>query len=168
MTTRLRLSRDYPRDVAVFASALADPAFHLARLDTVAGGELVEHRVERERVVVTVRQPIAPGNVPAVIERLLSGSLVLTKTERWELGDARCDGRVEVVVPRAPVTANGTMTVVPIPGGCRLDIAVAATVSIPFAGALVEPAVADGIRTLTTAEHDRISEWFATSGPAGT
>jgi hypothetical protein len=41
-------------------------------------------------------------------------------------------------------------------------------VSIPFAGALVEPAVADGIRSLTTAEHDRISDWFATTGPAGT
>ena len=34
------------------------------------------------------------------------------------------------------------------------------TVTIPLAGALIEGAVADGVRQLTHVEHDNITRWL--------
>ena len=166
MTTRLRSSRDYPQGVGVFAAALADPAFHRARLGE--GGELVSHHAVPGRVDVTVRQPVAAGAVPAPIAALLSDALVVTRTEHWTLSDRRLDGEVDVVVPRAPVRSAGSMTVSPVPGGgCRLELDVAVRVTVPFAGALVEPAVVGGIRALTAQEHEHISAYLARAAGSG-
>ena len=168
MSSRLRAGRDYPYDVPVLARALADPAFHRARLDPRAGGEVVDLRATPGRVVVTVRQPVPSGVVPPAIGRLLTGGLVLVRTEHWRLDDRRLEGDVEVEVPRAPVGADGSMSVTARDGGCRLELDVAVRVHVPFAGALVEPAVVEGIRTLTRGEHDRISAWLAAAEPGGT
>lgn len=168
MTTRLRSSRDYPQGVDVFAVALADPAFHRARLG--GGGEVVSHHATPERVDVTVRQPIAATAVPATIATLLSDALVITRTEHWTLDAERLDGEVDVVVPRAPVHSAGTMTVSPLPaGGCRLEVEVevAVRVAVPFAGLLVEPAVVGGIRALTAQEHEYISAYLAGAAGSG-
>ena len=165
MTTRLRASRDYSHDVTDFAVALADPEFHRARLDAGGGGEVERHRVTGTpsdgTVEVVVRQPVPTGQVPPALGRLLTGGLVLRRTERWRLDARRCEGRVEVVVPLAPVRAQGTMSVAAAVGpGCRLEVDVAVTVTIPLAGALIEGAVADGVRQLTTVEHDNITRWL--------
>lgn len=165
MTTRLRASRDYPHDVADFAAALADPDFHRARLDAGGGGEVERHRVTGTpsdgTVEVVVRQPVPTGQVPPALGRLLTGGLVLRRTERWRLGSWRCEGRVQVAVPLAPVRAEGTMGVAAGAGaGCRLEVDVAVTVTIPLAGALIEGTVADAVRQLTQVEHDNITRWL--------
>lgn len=161
MTTRLQAGREYPHPVAAFARALADPDFHRARLDAGGGGEVERHEVHGARLEVVVRQPVPTGQVPPAIGRLLTGGLVLRRTERWHLSDDRCAGTVEVSVPRAPVRAEGTMSVVSAgQDACLLDVDVAVTVTIRFAGALVEGAVADGVRQLTRVEHDNITRWL--------
>ncbi|WP_285587516.1 DUF2505 domain-containing protein [Actinomycetospora sp. NBRC 106378] len=163
MTTRLQAGREYPHPVAAFARALADPDFHRARLDAGGGGEVERHEMHGSRLEVVVRQPVPTGQVPPAIGRLLTGGLVLRRTERWRLSDDRCEGTVEVSVPRAPVRAEGTMSVDGVGGdgtACVLDVDVAITVTIPFAGALVEGAVADGVRQLTSVEHDNITRWL--------
>lgn len=163
MTSRLRTSRDYAQPVGAFATALADPAFHRARLDVGGGGEVVAHRAEAGRIEVVVRQPVPTAAVPAPIAALLAGSLVLTRSERWTLGSERLDGLVDVVVPRAPLRAEGSMSVSARgpEAGCRLLVEVDVEVTVPFAGALIEPGVVAGIRSLTGVEHERISEWLA-------
>lgn len=161
MTTRLRLSRDYPETVAAFAAALADPAFHAARLDASAGGELVSHEASAGAVTAVLRQPVPAEAVPRPVARLLRGALVITRTERWTLGDAELTARVDVEVPRAPVLADGSSTVAARGSGCRLTVDVGVRVTVPLAGALVEPAVVTGIRGLTAVEHDRISAFLS-------
>ncbi|HEY2221772.1 DUF2505 domain-containing protein [Actinomycetospora sp.] len=165
MTTRLRATRDYAHDVADFAVALADPAFHRARLDAGGGGEVERHRTtgtpDDGTVEVVVRQPVPTGQVPPAIGRLLTGGLVLRRTERWRLSPSCCAGEVEVAVPMAPVRAEGTMSVSGTSGsGCRLAVDVDVTVTIPLAGALIEGVVADGVRQLTRVEHDNITRWL--------
>ncbi|MCD2192805.1 DUF2505 domain-containing protein [Actinomycetospora endophytica] len=167
MTTRLRASRDYAHDVAEFATALADPDFHRARLDAGGGGEVERHEltgtVRDGKVEVVVRQPIPTGQVPPAIGRLLTGGLVLRRTERWRLSPSCCAGEVEVSVPLAPVRAEGTMRVSGTPGsGCTLAVDVAVTVAIPLAGGLIEGAVVDAVRQLTRVEHDNITRWLDT------
>lgn len=165
MTTRLRATRDYAHDVAEFAVALADPDFHRARLDAGGGGEVERHEVagspEDRTVEVVVRQPVPTGQVPPAIGRLLTGGLVLRRTEWWRLAPSYCSGQVEVAVPLAPVRAEGTMKVSGTSGSrCTLEVDVAVTVAIPLAGGLLEGAVADGVRQLTRTEHDNITRWL--------
>jgi len=160
VTKRLHASRGYPHDVADFADALADPDFHRARLDAGGGGDVERHEVSGSRILVVVRQPVPAGQIPPAIARLLTGGLELRRTERWHVSDERCAGTVEVAVPLAPVRAEGTMSVEPRSSGCRLDVDVDVTVTIPFAGALLESAVVDGVRQLTSVEHDNITRWL--------
>ena len=160
MTTRLQVSRDYPDPVAAFAAALADPAFHSARLDTGSGGEVVSHRQDGAAITVVLRQPVPAEAVPRPIARLLGGALVITRTERWTLSDTRLAAVIDVVVPRAPVVAGGSTTVTATAGGSRLGIDVGVRVTVPLAGAFVEPSVVEGIRDLTAVEHDNIAAYL--------
>jgi hypothetical protein len=171
VSTRLALSRDYPHGVPAFAAALAEPDFHRVKLDVDGSGRIEVVAFERRDgaddregtryVRVVLRQPVPPGQVPAVIERLLSGVLVIERTEEWTLTPRRCDGRARVVVPGTPIGAAGTMSVAPqAPDGSRLSIDLDITASVPFLGGGIERAVVAGIRGLTGTEHDRISRWL--------
>ncbi|WP_165825981.1 DUF2505 domain-containing protein [Actinomycetospora cinnamomea] len=169
MSTRLALSREYPHGVPAFAAALADPEFHRVKLDVDGTGRIeVVAFEEREgtgeddrRVRVVLRQPVPPGQVPAVVERLLSGVLVIERTEEWRLTPQRCDGRARVAVPGTPINAGGTMAVAPTGDGSRLAVDLEITAAIPLLGGGIERAVVTGIRGLTGGEHDRISRWLA-------
>lgn len=167
MSTRVQLSREYPHAVSSFAAALTDPAFHRTKLDVDGSGqiEVVEFSRDHgadgsERVGVVLLQPVPPGRMPAVVERLLSGVLVIRRTERWRLAADRCDGRTEVVVPRTPIGAVGRMSVEPSGTGSRLSVDISVTASVPLVGAGIEWAVLTGIRGLTGKEHERISTWL--------
>ncbi|CAA9294330.1 MAG: hypothetical protein AVDCRST_MAG54-4729 [uncultured Actinomycetospora sp.] len=173
MSTRLALSRAYPHGVPAFAAALADPDFHRVKLDVDGTGRIEVVAFEGQdagtdpgHVRVVLRQPVPPGQIPAVVERLLAGVLVIERTEEWTLTPRRCDGRARVVVPGTPISAGGTMSVVPDGDGSRLSVDLAITAAVPLLGGGIERQVVTGIRGLTGSEHDRISRWLA-AGQAG-
>ncbi|GAA4882209.1 DUF2505 domain-containing protein [Actinomycetospora straminea] len=180
MSTRLALSRAYPYGVPVFAAALADPEFHRVKLDVDGSGRIDVVAFDRaspadgaQRVRVVLRQPVPPGQVPAVVERLLSGVLVIERTEEWRLTPERCQGRAYVAVPGTPISAEGTMSVVGegtgdgAGEGSRLSVDLDVTAAIPLLGGGIERAVVTGIRGLTGTEHERISDWLDRAGRAG-
>ncbi|GAA4774274.1 hypothetical protein GCM10023200_03440 [Actinomycetospora chlora] len=170
MSTRLSLSRDYPHGVPAFAAALADPEFHRVKLDVDGSGciEVLAFERRDDRVRVVLRQPVPPGQVPSVVERLLSGVLVIERTEEWRLTPRRCDGRARVAVPGTPIGADGTMSVAPAGDGhSRLAVDLAITAAIPLLGGGIERSVVTGIRGLTGSEHERISRWLEHAERAG-
>jgi hypothetical protein len=180
VSTRVQLAREYPYDVSAFVGALGDPEFHRVKLDLDGSGRIEVLDFSRvpadatddgtEHVSVALRQPVPPGRVPAVVERLLDGVLVIDRTERWRLAAQGCRGEAEVDVPRTPISAAGTMTVDPAGGSAsRLAVGLDVTVSIPFVGGGIERAVVTGIRGLTGTEHQRISAWLdrASERPGG-
>lgn len=178
VSTRLALSRDYPHGVPAFAVALADPEFHRVKLDVDGSGRIEVVGFERSdlsgaartgrRVRAVLRQQVPPGQVPALVERLLSGILVIERTEEWRLTPERCDGRARVAVPGTPISAEGTMSVAPEGAGhSRLAVDLAITAAMPLLGGGIERAVVSGIRELTSSEHERISRWLARAERAG-
>ena len=99
---------------------------------------------------------------------MLSGILVIERTEEWTLTPRRCDGRTRVAVPGTPISAVGTMAVVPQGAdGTRLSIDLDITAAVPLLGGGIERAVVAGIRGLTGGEHDRISRWLVRAEQAG-
>ncbi len=175
MSTRLQLSRDYPFGVAAFASALSDPDFHRIKLDVDGSGRIEVLAFARDvdpasgtgTASVTLRQPVPPGQIPAVVERLLAGVLVIERTEEWTLGPEECTGRARVAVPGTPVGAEGTMSVTRAPAGSRLGVDLDIAAHVPLFGSGIERAVVTGIRALTGTEHDRISKWLSRAERAG-
>jgi hypothetical protein len=65
------------------------------------------------------------------------------------------------------MTVSGVPSAVPDApdGGCRLAVDVGVRVTVPLAGALIEPSVVEGIRGLTSAEHDSISAYLRGARP---
>ncbi|MEJ2888600.1 DUF2505 domain-containing protein [Actinomycetospora aeridis] len=174
MSTRLALSRAYPYGVPAFAAALADPEFHRIKLDVDGSGRIEVLAFDRadgpgdtRRIRVVLRQPVPPGQVPSVVERLLSGVLVIERTEEWRLGPQRCDGRARVAVPGTPISAAGTMSVAGDDEGSRLSVDLDITAAVPLLGGGIERSVVTGIRGLTGSEHDRISRWLDGAERAG-
>jgi len=175
VSTRLQLSRDYPYGVAAFASALADPDFHRVKLDVDGSGRIEVLAFARDvdpasgagTASVTLRQPVPPGQIPVVVERLLAGVLVIERTEEWTLGPDECSGRARVTVPGTPVGAEGTMSVTRAAEGSRLGVDLDIVAQIPLFGGGIERSVVTGIRALTGSEHDRISSWLSRAERTG-
>lgn len=175
MSTRLQLSRDYPYGVAAFTAALADPDFHRVKLDVDGSGriEVVEFTRDVDpatgagTVTVALRQPVPPGVVPVVLERLLAGMLVVERREEWSLAPDGCTGLAQVSVSGTPVGASGSMSVAPTAGGSRLGVDLEIAAQVPVFGGGIERAVVTGIRGLTGTEHDRISGWLSRAEHAG-
>ena len=165
----MSLSRDYPYGVPAFVTALADPEFHRVKLDVNGSGriEVLAFEATPTSARVVLRQPVPPGQVPAVVERLLSGVLVIERTEEWTLRESGCRGHARVTVPGTPITAEGAMSVTPRPGGARLAVDLTITAGIPVLGAGIERAVVSGIRGLTGTEHEKISRWLERAEQAG-
>lgn len=167
MSTRVRLSREYPHGVPAFAAALADPEFHRVKLDLDGSAAIEVVDVVREttedgvEVRLTLRQPVPATVVPAALEQLVRGRLVLERHEHWTLAEDRCSGRTEVAVPHTPIGAQGWMEVTPSGAGSTLAVDLEVTASVPLLGGGIERAVLAGIRRLTGSEHERISAWLA-------
>lgn len=162
VSTRVALTREYPYDVSAFVGALADPEFHRVKLDVDGSGriEVLDFTHDADRVTVVLRQPVPSGRVPAAVERLLDGMLVIERTERWRLAETGCRGDARVDVARTPISAVGTMTVDPARDGARLGVDLDVTASVPLLGGGIERAVVSGIRALTGTEHQRIFAWL--------
>lgn len=175
VSTRVQLSREYPYGVPAFAAALADPEFHRVKLDVDGSGgiEVLDFRHDRSEddtpaaVTVSLRQPVPPGHVPAAVEQLLRGRLVIERTEHWTLSPTGCRGRTEVSVPMTPISADGAMAVRPTEGGARLTVDLRVNATVPLLGGGIERAVVTGIRKLTGKEHERISTWLSRPAQSG-
>jgi Protein of unknown function (DUF2505) len=74
-----------------------------------------------------------------VVAGLAPGDLEMARTEMWHpIGDGQARGAIEVAVPGAPVSAIGTVMLVSLATGARLDFSTTVRVNIPLVGGQVE------------------------------
>jgi hypothetical protein len=121
-----------------------------------------------ERAEFTVRQGVGREHLPSVIQKVLSGDLVIERTENWRCtGEGRYEGTVEANVAGAPGRINGTMLLVDLDdiGGGRPGSEFAldgeAQVKIPLVGGKVEAVIAEQVEKLVGKETRFLLDWLA-------
>jgi hypothetical protein len=136
----------------------------LLKLDTHAprAGEPVE------RAEYTVRQGVGREHLAPVIQKVLSGDLVIERTERWRrTAPGSYDGTFAATVVGAPGRITGTLRLADLAdiGGGRPGSELAldgyAQVSIPLVGGKIEAVIAEQVQQLVARETRFALDWLA-------
>jgi hypothetical protein len=153
----------YPTEVGRTFAALADPAYLRARLAAVGGpeSELLEHARDGDEVHYRLRFALPNHVLPALVQPLVGGRLVIERTESLRPFDDGYLGDVEVAVPGAPVGADGEVTLRPAAGGSEFAVHADVVVRVPLIGGRIEESIADNIAKLLVLESDFTREWLA-------
>jgi Protein of unknown function (DUF2505) len=153
----------YPSEVGRTFAALADPDYLCARLAEVGGpdAELLEHTRDGDDVRYRLRFALERDVLPALVQSLVGGRLLIERTESLHPDGDGYGGDVRVAVPGAPVSATGGMTLRPAAGGSEFALHADVSVRVPLIGGRIEASVGDQVRQLLTSESEFTRKWLA-------
>ncbi|GAA4966141.1 DUF2505 domain-containing protein [Kineococcus glutinatus] len=128
----------------------------------------LEHSADVQQVgsnlITTVRRAQATTGLPELATRFLGQRSVLVETVTWAPAgaDGRRTGRFELLVERVPLSATGTISVVPVgPAACLQVLDAEVTARVPLFGRQAEQAAADGLRKALAVENGVAARWLA-------
>jgi hypothetical protein len=148
-------------------ATMVDPEFLRERLRRMGGpgAELLEHRADAEGARYRLRHGLSSADLPPIVGTLMSGDIVIERTEEIEREDAgryRGDVTVHIHGTPAPASAAGWMRLADIDGtGSEFVVHADVTVKVPLLGGKIEGIVADQVRSLLAAETAFTLEWLA-------
>jgi hypothetical protein len=158
-----RSESTYPAD-EVYAT-MVDPDFLRARLEQIGGpgAELLEHTADIEGARYRLRHGLDGRDLPPVVRGVLSGNVMIERTERWTRQESgRYLGEVQVAIPGAPASAAGGMRLRDTPdGGSELQVRADIAVEVPLIGGKIEGIVAEQVQNLLRAESAFTRQWLA-------
>jgi Protein of unknown function (DUF2505) len=142
MPRSLALSLDAPVRVEEILATFGDEQYWQARLAAFDGGTATLNGLtigDDGSVAAALTVSLFAKRLPKVVAALAHGDLEMARTETWHpIGDGQARGTIEVAVPGAPVSATGTVTLVSLASGARLDFSTTVQVNIPLVGGQVE------------------------------
>ncbi|MGH3569157.1 MAG: DUF2505 domain-containing protein [Pseudonocardia sp.] len=157
-----RSTSQYSAD-EVYAT-MVDPDYLRARLDHLGGSraELLEHQADPDGARYRLRHGLAAADLPPLVAALVSGDIVIERTEtivRKDVG--RYAGDVSVDIHGTPASAAGRLRLVDLDGGgSELDVHADVTVNVPLVGGRIEATIADQIKKLLAAETAFTLGWL--------
>jgi len=165
MPHRIDYSHSSPHAADDVAAVMLDEEFLRARLAELGGpgAALLEHHLDdggggRYRL----RQGVDRAMLPSFVSSLVSGNLVIERSETLRREAAgRYGGAVDVRIPGAPVTADGSLQLTDAAGGSRLQIRADVSVPVPFLGGKIEKSIGEAVEMLLAAETRFLLEWLA-------
>lgn len=152
----------YPAD-QVFA-VMVDADYLRARLAKLGGpgAELLEHSANATSGRYRLRHGVDKQDLPPLVGGLVSGNLVIERTESLRReADGRYGGTVDVAIPGTPASAKGSIRITDTPGGSELVVQADVTVAIPLLGGRIEAVIADQVKGLLVAETAFTLDWLA-------
>lgn len=157
-----RSTSQYSAD-EVYAT-MVDPDHLRARLVRLGGShaELLEHRADPDGARYRLRHGLSPADLPPLVTALVSGDIVIERTETLVRKDVgRYAGNVSVDIRGTPASAAGRLHLVDLDGGgSELDIHADVTVNVPLIGGRIEAAIADQVKKLLAAETAFTLGWL--------
>ena len=127
-----------------------------------AGGSPLDH------AEFTVRQGVGREDLPSVIQKVLSGDLIIERTETWRrTAQGRYEGTIDANVSGAPGRITGTMRLVDLDDigggrpGSEFTLDGEAHVKIPLVGGKVEAVIAEQVQKLVGKETQFALDWLA-------
>lgn len=164
MPHRIDYSHSSPHAADDVAAVMLDEEFLRARLAQLGGpgAALLEHHVDDGGGRYRLRQGVDRAMLPSFVSSLVSGDLVIERSETLRREAAgRYGGAVDVRIPGAPVTAQGSLQLTDTGGGSRLQIRADVSVPVPFLGGKIEKSIGEAVEMLLAAETRFILEWLA-------
>lgn len=138
------------------------------------GAALLQHEAgpeepPTERAEYTVRQGVDRRRLPSVLQKVISGDLVIERLESWRrTAPGRYDGTFRANVPGAPSKIGGTLRLVDLADigdgrpGSELVLDGTAQVSIPLIGGKIESVIAEQVQQLVERETRFTLSWLGT------
>lgn len=140
-------------------STLVDEAFLTARLRDIGGkgAALLDHQTSDDGASYRLRQGVDAKHLPGAVRSILSGDLVVERTERWRGhesdGKATISGVPAEIRSRSRLETRGDST--------ELITKAEVKVSIPLVGGKIEKVVAEQVTKLLAAEAEYAEKWLA-------
>ena len=167
MSRSLALSLDAPVRVDEILAAFADDDYWQSRLAAFDGGTatLDGLTVDPDRSVrVALTVSLFANRLPKVVTALVPGEFEMARTETWRpLDDGTARGAITVKVPGAPVSAVGTVSLVPAGTGSRLNFSTTVRVNIPLVGGQVESFIVSRLGDEISAVQRFTNNWIVTN-----
>lgn len=130
------------------------------------GAALLRHESDpaeppTEHAEFTVRQGVDRRALPSVIQKVISGDLVIERTEIWRrTAPGSYDGVFSATVPGAPTKIGGTLRLADIASGSELVLDGSAQVSVPLIGGKIETVIAEHVVKLVERETRFTLDWL--------
>lgn len=146
------------------AAVMLDEEYLRARLTQLGGpgAKLLAHEATDPGGQYTIRHGVDQAALPSVVSSLVSGNLVIQRTESLRReAPGRWAGDVDVAIPGTPASAVGSIRLHDTGSGSELHVQADVTVKVPFLGGKIEAVIAEQVQQLLAAETAFTLEWLA-------
>lgn len=164
MTDRVELRHTYAEPPERMREVLTDPEYLREKLREVGGpgAELLSREQDASGAVTVVQRQNVPHDwVPPFARSLISGDVVIERTESW---NGSFGGTVRAVIVGTPARITGTMALTQHGKGARLTLRIEAKVSLPLFGGAAEKMMIENVSRLMETEYRFTVEWLADRG----
>lgn len=164
MPRRISHDASYPCSPAELHAALCDPEYWRARVDKIGGpGATLDDVTSADGgVEVALTQKVAAEHLPAIVSKLISGDLSISRTETWgPLHGSGATSRTTARVASTPAFVSSTAELSGDDDAATVRTRGEAKVSVPLIGGSLEQAVADAVLRLLDAEQKFTSAWVS-------
>ena len=148
-------------------TTMVDAGFLQERLDKIGGKDaaLMEHTADANSARFRLRQTLDSRDLPSIVRNLMSGDIVIERTETWtRSGPGTYRGGAQVLIKGTPASATGTMSLQDVGAGSELWIRTDVTVQVPIIGGKIEDIVAEKVKQLLAVETDFMIQHIAQLG----
>lgn len=145
-------------------ATMVDRDYLDARLARIGGpgAGVLEYSADPDGARYRLRHGLDAKDMPAIVRNVLSGDIVIERTESWtrtEPGRYVGDSRVDI--HGTPASAVGGMRLRDVgTGGSELVVRTEVTVKVPLIGGTIEGIVAEQVMSLLAAETAFTQRWL--------
>lgn len=122
-----------------------------------------------ERAEYTVRQGVDRKALPSVVQKVISGDLIIERTEIWRrTAPGSFDGTFNATVPGTPAKIGGTLRLADLADigngrpGSELVLDGTAQIPVPLVGGKIEAVIAEQVQKLVARETRFTLSWLET------
>lgn len=163
MTTHIETSATVNAPVEKVFAALSDRAYweyDAANLSDEPG-QVAEFAADNG-IDVTLFEVLPTDALPEAVRSMVSQNLKLKRVIHFgELTDGVSNGDMSAEIKGAPVKFTAELTLVGEDGAATLEAEADVDVKIPMIGAVIEPKVADAVKSILINEAALVEKWLA-------
>jgi Protein of unknown function (DUF2505) len=163
---KVEYAADYGAGVPFARQALTDKAF-LDAYATEIGALSWDATTDGSRTKLAMTVPT--NGVPTAFKRFVTPTVEIVEARSWNAVGERCSGTVSVdaAVGKREARIRGTISLIPVAGGCRFRFAGDIAVNLRVVGDAAALLIRDLIRRVLAQQTKVMLRWISGIPPAG-